>query len=415
MKIFVIGNGGREHAIAWKVAQSSNVEVVYCAPGNGGTAKENKCKNVPVSKVDEYVDFAKHNAIDLTIVGPEVPLIEGIVDAFKNERLRIFGPSHKGAMLEGSKIFAKDFMKKYGVKTAAYEAFNDITAAKEYIKDCSYPIVIKADGLAAGKGVVICENEEEAFTALHEFMMKDIFNGAGMKIVVEEFLEGVEASILSITDGKSIIPFVSARDHKQIFNGNRGPNTGGMGAVAPNPNCDELVLESFKNDIMIPTLRGIVEEGLDFTGIIFFGIMMTDKGVYLLEYNVRMGDPETQAVLALMDSDFVELLEAAVEGELQNIDIRWKKGSACTVVVSSGGYPGSYEKGHEITLAQGINSKVFMAGVKEHKEKLFTDGGRVLALTAVGNTLEEAIVKAYNDIKTIDFENMYYRSDIGRA
>jgi phosphoribosylamine---glycine ligase len=415
MKVLVIGNGGREHAIAWKVAQSRKVEVVYCAPGNGGTAKENKCKNVPIYKVEEFVAFAKGKLIDLTIVGPEVPLIEGIVDVFNKEGLRIFGPSKKGAMLEGSKTFAKDFMKKYGVKTAAYEAFNNIETAKEYIKNCSYPVVIKADGLAAGKGVVICENEENALFTLQQFMTEDIFNGAGKNIVIEEFLEGVEASILSITDGKSIIPFISARDHKQIFDGNRGPNTGGMGAVAPNPSCNEFVLEGFKNDIMIPTLKGIAKEKFDFIGIIFFGIMIKATGVYLLEYNVRMGDPETQAVLALMDSDLVEILEAAVNGRLQEANLSWKKGSACTVVAASGGYPSHYEKGCEITIEPGINSKVFMAGAEETQEKLITTGGRVLALTSVGNTLEEAIEKAYEDIKKVNFKGIYYRNDIGKA
>jgi phosphoribosylamine---glycine ligase len=415
MRVMIIGSGGREHAMAWKLAQSDKVKEIYCVPGNGGTALEAKCSNVQLASMEEMISFAKENSIDLTVVGPEEPLTKGIVDRFKAANLKIFGPSMQGAALEGSKIIAKDFMKKYGVKTAEYESFDNIQKALSYIKTCRYPSVIKADGLAAGKGVVICSDAFEAEKTLRDFMLEDIFNGAGQKVVIEEFLEGVEASILSITDGKTIIPFVSAKDHKQIFDGNEGPNTGGMGVIAPNPYCSTEVLELFKKDIMEPTLKGIAAEAMDFTGIIFFGIMINSRGVFLLEYNVRLGDPETQAVLTLMDSDFLHLITAALDGKLQNYEIKWKNSSACCVVAVSGGYPGDYKKGFEINIEESLKSKVFAAGAKLENGVLRTDGGRVLAVTSVGNTLEDAIERAYSDITKITFEKMYYRKDIGRS
>ncbi|MEG2108958.1 MAG: phosphoribosylamine--glycine ligase, partial [Clostridium sp.] len=302
MRILLIGSGGREHAIAWKLSKSDKVSKIYVAPGNGGTAIEKNCENVNITDIEEILSFAKSRNVDLTIVGPEEPLIKGIVNRFKEEGLKIFGPDKAGAELEGSKSFSKDFMKKYGVATAEYEVFYEADKAKEYLNRCKYPIVIKADGLAAGKGVVICDNVKDALDNIDLFMVNDIFNGAGKKVVIEEFLEGVEASILSITDGHTIIPFISAKDHKQIFDDNKGPNTGGMGVVAPNPYVTDEVLKEFEDNIMKRTLDGIKEEGFDFKGIIFFGIMITDSGVKLLEYNVRMGDPETQSVLALMET-----------------------------------------------------------------------------------------------------------------
>jgi phosphoribosylamine--glycine ligase len=298
MKILVVGSGGREHAIAWKISQSQLVNKIYCAPGNGGTANENKCENVSIKEIDELVDFAKREEIDLTIVGPEAPLVDGIVDVFKENNLKIFGPSRKAAALEGSKIFSKNFMKKYGVKSAEYEVFSDREEALSYIKQCSYPTVVKADGLAAGKGVVICQNEKEAEEAINSFMLDDIFDGAGLKIVIEEFLEGVEASILSITDGKTIIPFISSKDHKQIFDGIRDLIQE-YGDIAPNPYCSEEVIHVFNKEILAPTLRGIQEENMDYVEQYSLEYMITKKGVYLLEYNVRMENSETQAVLSL--------------------------------------------------------------------------------------------------------------------
>lgn len=413
MKVLVIGSGGREHAIAWKLSQNSKVKTIYCAPGNGATHCENKCINVNLNSIDELKNFAVKEKIDLTVVGPEEPLTKGITDAFKDAGLKIFGPSKEAANLEGSKIYAKNFMKKYGVKTAEYEVFTDYESASKYVKTCRYPVVIKADGLAAGKGVVICNNEDEAVKVLEDFMLNNAFNGSGKKIVMEEFLEGVEASILSITDGEVILPFISAKDHKQIFDKNLGPNTGGMGVIAPNPYCSEEVLESFKKDIMLPTLKGLQAEKLDYIGIIFFGIMITKKGVYNLEYNVRMGDPETQAVLPLMESDFLDLILSATNRDLKNYDIAWKKAHSCCVVAASDGYPGSYEKGLAIDIKPLAESKVFGAGVDEKDSKLYTAGGRVLAVTSTGETLAEAIEKAYKDIKQVHFKGIYYRKDIG--
>lgn len=414
MKVLVIGNGGREHAIAWKLAQSPLTDKIYCAPGNGGTSLEDKCENINISKVEEILVFAKENNIDVTVVGPEATLVEGITDLFKAEGIKIFGPSRQGAALEGSKAFAKDFMKKYNVKTAAYEVFEKPLEAIEYLFTCSYPIVIKADGLAAGKGVVICSSFEEARQCIESFMISDIFSGAGKKIVIEEYLEGVEASILTVIDGKTIIPLLSAKDHKTIYEDNKGPNTGGMGAVSPNPYCSEEVLKAFEKDIMLPTLEGIISEGMDYTGVIFFGIMITKKGVYNLEYNVRMGDPETQAVLPLMESDFMELILKALDKSLEGYKINWKSKHACTVVAASGGYPLQYKTGFPISGLESLDDKVFIAGAKHDGNKLVTSGGRVLTVTSLGDTLEEARVKAYSEISKVNFQDIYIRKDIGK-
>lgn len=413
MKVLVIGSGGREHAICWKIAQSPKVEKVFCAPGNGGIEIEDKCSNVNITDMDGLMDFALEEKIDLTVVGPEVPLTEGIVDKFKDRGLSIFGPSSKAAMLEGSKIYSKNFMKKYGIKTAEYAVFDQIDKALGYIGICSYPVVVKADGLAAGKGVFICRNYREAKSALEDLMIRNVFKGAGKKVVIEEFLQGVEASILTIIDGNTIVPFISSKDHKQIYDGGVGPNTGGMGAVAPNPYCSEKVLEDFAKNIMEPTLRGIQQENLDYTGIIFFGIMITKKGVYLLEYNVRMGDPETQAVLPLMKSDFVDLIQAALSKRLLSFKLEWRKGACCCVVAASKGYPAKYETGFEIEGLKKEN-KIFAAGVKKENGIFKTSGGRVLVTYGIGSNLEEAIECAYENLKRVSFNGMYFRKDIGK-
>lgn len=413
MKILLVGSGGREHTIAWKLAKSEKVEKIYVAPGNGGTALEDKCENITITDIDQLLVFAKENKIDLTVVGPEEPLIKGITDKFKAEGLRVFGPCSKGAALEGSKSFSKEFMKKYNVKTAAYEVFTDSEKAINYLKNCEYPIVIKADGLAAGKGVNICETYKDAEDTIVDFMVNDRFKGAGQKVVIEEFLEGVEASILSITDGHTIIPFLSAKDHKQIFDGGKGPNTGGMGVLAPNPFVTEDVLEQFKSNIMDQTLAGIKEEKFDFKGIIFFGIMITKKGTYLLEYNVRMGDPETQSVLSLMESDLVDIIEAALDEKLSETEIKWKKGACCNVVLASGGYPGDFEKGFEITIDEEIKNNVFIAGAVMKDGKLYTSGGRVLSVVGIGSDVNEARENAYKNVEKVSFEKMYFRKDIG--
>lgn len=411
----LIGSGGREHAIARKSVENLSVEKIFCAPGNGGTAVENKCENVNLNSIDEYLNFAKENKIELTIVGPEAPLVDGVVDAFKKEGLRVFGPHREAAKLEGSKSFAKDFMKKYNIKTAEYETFTDIEKAKDYIKECKYPVVVKADGLAAGKGVIICNTYDEALNALEDLMVKDVFKGAGSKIVIEEFLKGVEASILSVTDGNTIVPFLSSKDHKQIFDNDEGPNTGGMGVIAPNPYCTESVLESFERDIMNTTLEGLREENLKFNGFIFFGLMICGEDVYLLEYNIRMGDPETQAVLALMEDDFVNIIESCLDGKLEGKEVNWKKGHACVVIGASEGYPGSYKKGLEINNYIENKDKVIIAGAKYENNKLITSGGRVLAAVELGDTLEEAREKAYSVLEKVDFQGMYFRKDIGKV
>lgn len=413
MKVLVIGNGGREHAIAWKIAQSPKVTKVYCAPGNGGTYTEGKCENVNLNTIDELLTFAKEQKIDFSFVGPEAKLVEGIADVFKENGLKIFGPSKKAAQLEGSKAFSKDFMKKYGIKTAAYEVFTEAEPALEYLKKCPYPTVIKADGLAAGKGVVICATKEEAEKTINDFMIADVFKGSGKKVVIEEFLDGVEASILSVTDGNTIIPFISSKDHKQIFDEDKGPNTGGMGAIAPNPYCTEAVLEEFNENILKPTLTGINSEKMDYVGIIFFGIMITKKGTYLLEYNVRMGDPETQAVLSLLETDLTDIVLAAIDKKLQNTEVKWKNGSACCIVLASKGYPAHYETGKVIELKES-KAKAFIAGAEFKDGQLKTFGGRVMSLVAVGDSLADAIKNTYAELDTVHFDGMYYRHDIGK-
>lgn len=413
MKLLLIGSGGREHAMAWKLAQNPKVEKIFVAPGNGGTALENKCENINISDINELVSFAKNEKIDITVVGPEDPLIKGVVDAFKKEGLKIFGPEQRAAMLEGSKSYSKVFMEKYGVRTAKYKEFYDHIKAIEYLKECEYPLVIKADGLAAGKGVNICFSNKEAEDTIYSFMVDDVFKGAGKKIIIEEFLEGVEASIISITDSNVIIPFISAKDHKTIYDGGKGPNTGGMGVIAPNPFVSDEVLEDFNENILKPTLKGVKEEGYDYKGIIFFGVMMTKKGAYLLEYNVRLGDPETQSLLSLMESDFLELIEASLEEQLDSYNIKWHEGACCNVVLASKGYPGTFEKGYEITINDNVKNNVFIAGGQIKDGKLVTSGGRVLSVVGLGKTIEEAKAAAYKNINDVSFKDMYFRKDIG--
>ena len=361
------------------------------APGNGGTAITDKYDNVDITDINELLTFAKKNNIDLTIVGPD----------------------KRGAELEGSKSYSKDFMKKYGVKTAEYEVFYESDKALDYLENCAYPIVIKADGLAAGKGVAICKTMEEDRETIKSYMIEDIFKGAGAKVVIEEFLEGVEASILSITDGKTIIPFLSAKDHKQIFDGGKGPNTGGMGVLAPNPYVTDEVQKEFEENIMAKTLKGIQEEGYDFKGIIFFGLMITKKGTYLLEYNVRMGNPETQSVLYLMESDLLEVIEAAMDEKLADLEIKWNKGTCVNVVLASKGYPGEFVKGYEIKRRITVKDKVFLAGAKAEGGMLKTSGGRVLSVLVVGATVDEAREDAYKNTDGVEFGGMYFRNDIG--
>jgi len=413
MNLLLIGSGGREHALAWKLAKSTKVSRIFVAPGNAGTAVENKCENVDCSSIPELILFAKNNEIDLTVVGPEALLVEGIADAFQAENLPIFAPNKKAAQLEGSKRFSKDFMQKHNVKTANYAAFTTYNDAIDHLTYTSYPTVVKASGLAAGKGVVICQTQDEAKQALTDMMQNGQFGQAGEEVVIEEFLEGFEASILSICDGKTILPFISAKDHKKIGEGETGLNTGGMGVVAPNPLLTEEQYQEFLDEIAAPTLKGLQAEGIDFIGVIFFGLMITVDGVHLLEYNVRFGDPETQAVLPLLENDLLEIIQACVTEELDDITLRWKDGASCCVVAASGGYPKAYEKNKEITIGETPNSTVFLAGATTVNNQMHSSGGRVLNVVSTASSLELARDQAYKDLRNVHFENMVYRTDIG--
>ncbi|MGB6129656.1 MAG: phosphoribosylamine--glycine ligase [Psychrilyobacter sp.] len=414
MRILIIGSGGREHAIAWKFAQNSKVEKIYVSPGNAGTELLDRCENIELSNIEEMVNFAKKNKVGLTMVGSEELLVEGIVDKFEEKGLIVFGPDKKSAILEGSKAYSKDFMKKYGVKTAAYEIFNDYDGAIKYLDKIEYPTVIKASGLAAGKGVIIAQNKVEAVEAVKDMMLDHKFSEAGSEIVIEEFLEGVEASILSITDGNTIVPFISAKDHKKIGEGEIGLNTGGMGVIAPNPYVTPDIMKGFINDIMTPTLEGLKAENMKFNGVIFFGLMITKKGIYSLEYNMRLGDPETQAVLPLMENDFLEILEMCIDGNLDKVEMNWKDASACCVVGVSGGYPENYKKGYEIRGLLDVEDLVFIAGAKLEKGKILTNGGRVINIVSLGETLEVACKNTYSSMEKINFEGLYCRKDIGK-
>lgn len=418
MKILIVGSGGREHAIAWKISQNPKVTKIYAAPGNAYNKVIKNCENINLKTSNDILNFAIKEKIDLTIVGSEELLVDGIVDKFKENNLAIFGPNGEAAMLEGSKAFAKDFMEKYGVKTAKYKSFTDLDKAIKYLDEMSYPVVIKASGLAAGKGVVIAQNRNEAEETLKDMMLNKVFASAGDTVVIEEFLDGVEISVLSITDSEVIVPFISAKDHKKISEKETGLNTGGMGVIAPNPYYTKVVEEKFIKNILEPTLKGIKEEKMNFSGIIFFGLMVAKGEVYLLEYNMRMGDPETQAVLPLMKSDFLEVINAGLNKKLKDIKIEWEKKSACCVVMAAGGYPVKYEKGNIIQGLEKVdnnseNRKIFFAGVSEKEGNFYTNGGRVLNIVAIENTLDEAIKKSYELTEKIDFKDKYSRKDIG--
>ena len=418
MKILIVGSGGREHAIAWKISQNPKVTKIYAAPGNAYNKVIKNCENINLKTSNDILNFAIKEKIDLTIVGSEELLVDGIVDKFKENNLAIFGPNREAAMLEGSKAFAKDFMEKYGVKTAKYKSFTDLDKAIKYLDEMSYPVVIKASGLAAGKGVVIAQNRNEAEETLKDMMLNKVFASAGDTVVIEEFLDGVEISVLSITDSEVIVPFISAKDHKKISEKETGLNTGGMGVIAPNPYYTKVVEEKFIRNILEPTLKGIKEEKMNFSGIIFFGLMVAKGEVYLLEYNMRMGDPETQAVLPLMKSDFLEVINAGLNKKLKDIKIEWEKKFACCVVMAAGGYPVKYEKGNIIQGLEKVdnsseNKKIFFAGVSEKEGNFCTNGGRVLNIVAIENTLDEAIKKSYELTEKIDFKDKYSRKDIG--
>lgn len=416
MKILITGKGGREHALAWKFAQNNTVSQIFIAEGNPACELVDKVKCVKLKTIDELLEFALAEQIGLTFVGSEDLLVAGIVDVFSAKGLRIFGPNKLAAQLEGSKVFSKDFMQKYGVKTAKYQNFYDYDNAVKYLDEVSYPIVVKASGLAAGKGVIIAQSYDEAHTALKEMFIDKVFGESGLEVVIEEFLVGVEASILSFTDSKVILPFISAKDHKKIGEGETGLNTGGMGVIAPNPYVTKEVHQAFTTDILEPTLKGLQAEKMDFAGVIFFGVMITANGVYLLEYNMRMGDPETEAVLPLMQSDLLDAVNMAIDRNLSSANIQWSNEATCCVVLASGGYPEKFPTGIEISGIENFatdSCELFAAGVAKADGKFVTSGGRVINIVGRGHNLDEARNIAYRELNKIKFDGSYYRKDIG--
>lgn len=419
MKVLIVGSGGREHAIAWKVAQSPKVDKIYCAPGNAGIAEYAECVNITAMEFDKLVAFAKEKEIDLTVIGMDDPLVGGVVDAFEAEGLRVFGPRKNAAILEGSKAFSKDLMKKYHIPTAAYETFSDPEAAEKYLETAKFPIVLKADGLALGKGVLICNTLEEAKEGVKTIMLDKKFGSAGNEMVIEEFMTGREVSVLSFVDGKTIKTMSSAQDHKRAGDGDTGLNTGGMGNFSPSPFYTEEVDKFCKKYIYQPTVDAMAAEGRPFKGVIFFGLMLTPDGPKVLEYNARFGDPEAQVVLPRMKNDIVEVFEACIDGRLDEIDLQFEDNAAVCVVLASGGYPEHYEKGYEITGLDWFDGRdgyyVFHAGTKLADGKIVTNGGRVLGVTATGADLKQARANAYEATTHVDFRDKYCRSDIGKA
>ena len=419
MKILIVGSGGREHAIAWKAAQSPKVEKIYCAPGNAGIAEYAECVDIGAMEFDRLAAFARENEIDLTVVGMDDPLVGGIVDVFEAQGLRVFGPRKNAAILEGSKAFSKNLMKKYGIPTAAYENFDDPKKALEYLEHAKMPIVLKADGLALGKGVLICNTLEEAKEGVRSIMMDKKFGDAGNQMVIEEFMTGREVSVLSFVDGKTIRIMTSAQDHKRALDGDQGLNTGGMGTFSPSPFYTKEVDEFCKEHIYQKTVDAMAAEGREFKGVIFFGLMLTQEGPKVLEYNARFGDPEAQVVLPRMKNDIVDVFEACVDGTLDQIDLQFEDNAAVCVVLASRGYPVKYDKGFEIRGLENFKGKdgyyVFHAGSRFSDGKIVTNGGRVLGVTALGKDLKEARANAYEAVKWIDFDNKYCRSDIGKA
>lgn len=417
MKVLVVGSGGREHAICWKLLQSPKVDKIYCAPGNAGIGEVAELVPIGAMEFDKLIDFAKSEGIDFTVVGMDDPLVGGIVDKFEGEGLKVFGPRANAAIIEGSKAFSKELMKKYNIPTAAYETFDNYDAALEYVKKGTFPVVLKADGLALGKGVLICNTLQEAVEGLNTIMVDKKFGDSGNKVVIEEFLTGQEMSVLSFCDGKTIVPMVSAQDHKRALDGDKGLNTGGMGTFSPSRVYTPQLAEECLKTIYQPTVDALNAEGRTFKGIIFFGLMLTPKGMKVIEYNARFGDPETQVVLPRLKSDLMEIFEACVDGTLDKVNVEWEdKGTAC-VVLASGGYPESYTKGYEITgledAKKADNIVVFHAGTALRDGKFVTNGGRVLGVTGIGKNLDEAIQIAYEGVKLVNFKDKHFRTDIG--
>ncbi len=417
MKVLVVGSGGREHALVWKLAQSPQVTKLYAAPGNAGMARQAKLADIPVTEISALADFAQKEGIDLTVVGPELPLTLGIVDQFQARGLPVFGASQRAAFLEGSKVFAKELMKKYGIPTASFETFTSAEMALQHLSRVGPPIVVKADGLAAGKGVIVCQTEEEGIAAIRSIMEERIFGEAGNQVILEECLTGEEVSYLALTDGRAILPLASSQDHKRVFDGDQGFNTGGMGAYSPAPIVTPEMEEKILEQIIRPTVSAMAQEGRPYRGVLYAGLMIQGGQPKVLEYNARFGDPETQPLLMRMASDLLPLLLAAVEGTLEQMQIVWREETAVCVVVASGGYPGSYEKGKPIEgldqLAPMKDVVAFHAGTAFDGERIITAGGRVLGVTALGKGIREAIDRAYQAVAKIHWEGAHYRRDIG--
>ena len=417
MKVLVVGGGGREHTLVWKISQSPLVDKVYCAPGNGGIAKLAECIDIKAMDFENLVKFAEENKIDLTVIGPDDPLAAGIVDVFEARGLRVFGPGKDAAMIEGSKVFSKNLMKKYGIPTAAYEVFDNSKEAVEYLRNVSYPAVVKAEGLALGKGVIIARNYDEAVQAVKEIMDDKVFGQAGNRVVIEEFLAGQEVSILAFTDGTTVVPMVSAQDHKRAYDHDQGLNTGGMGTFSPSRIYTPEIAAYCMENIFKPTVQAMNQEGRKFKGILYFGLILTKDGPKVLEYNARFGDPETQVVLPRLKSDLVEIFNAVIDERLSEVKVEWEDNAAVCVVMASGGYPQKYYIGYPIEgiedaeLIEGVT--VFHAGTKLVDGKIVTAGGRVLGVTAIGSNLDEAIKTAYEGVSKISFKDMHYRKDIG--
>ena len=414
MKIMVIGGGGREHAIIKKIKENKDVTEIFAVPGNGGIAKDAVCVPIKAVDIDSIVDFAKDNGIDYAIVAPDDPLVLGCVDALEEVGIPCFGPKANAAIIEGSKVFSKNLMKKYGIPTAACEIFDDMDAALRYLEAAPIPTVIKADGLALGKGVIIAQTREEAHDAVLAMMRDKTFGKSGDRIVIEEFLTGPEVSVLSFTDGKTVVPMISSMDHKRVGDGDTGLNTGGMGTVAPNPYYTDEIADECMRTIFLPTINAMNAEGRTFKGCLYFGLMLTPNGPKVIEYNCRFGDPETQVVLPLLESDLLTVMQAVTNGTLAETEVKFADKSACCVIMASGGYPSSYPKGFEITIPRAIEDKVYIAGAEIKDSKLVTSGGRVLGAVDTDSTLKGAVDKAYALAKQISFEGAYYRHDIGR-
>ncbi|WP_026895229.1 phosphoribosylamine--glycine ligase [Clostridiisalibacter paucivorans] len=416
MKVLVVGNGAREHALVWKIAQSNKVSKIYCAPGNGGISNIAQCVNINPGDVDTLLGFALKEGIDLTVVGPELPLVNGIVDKFNEKGLNIFGPNKKASMLEGSKTFSKRFMEKYDIPTARFKSYDNAQDAIGDLDNFDCPLVIKADGLAAGKGVVICNTYKEAEDTILQMIEKNKFGDAGKNIVIEEFLEGIEVSLLCFVDGKNIVPMESARDYKKALDGDKGLNTGGMGCFSPNPILNEGLTNRINKEILTKIMTGFNRENIEFKGVLFIGFMITEKGPKILEFNVRFGDPETEVVIPRLESDIIDIFTKVIDGNINSSDIKWSNKRTLCVIAASGGYPESYEKGKLVSGLDSLDDDilVFHGGTKNIDKDIYTNGGRVLAVTALGENLYEAREKAYKNIKKVKFQGIQYRNDIGK-